>query len=114
MTPETTMSLSLIFAIMATIGTITTIFSSLRNSNEKETEKRLSIAEQFAQINVKLDTLGTGINDLSKRNEASIVEIQKINQALVIENEKIEYLSKTQDDHEKRIKQLEERSRGKK
>ena len=109
MTPETSMSLSLIFAIIAMIGTILSNINSWRNNNEKETEKRLNIAEQFARINVKLDNMGTSITELGKRNEISIAEIQKINQTLVLENERIETLSKIQDDHEKRLKELESR-----
>lgn len=109
MTPETTMSISLIFAIIAVIGTILSIFNSWRNNNEKETEKRLNIAEQFARINIKLDTLSSSISELGKKNETSIAEIQKINQTLVLENERIDTLSKIQDDHEKRLKELESR-----
>jgi chromosome segregation ATPase len=109
MTPETQMSLSLIFAIIAVIGTILSIINSWRNNNEKETEKRLNIAEQFVGINLKLDTVCSSISELGKKNEASITEIQKINQSLVLENERIETLFKTQDDHEKRLKELESR-----
>lgn len=114
MTPETTISLSIVFAIIASVGTITTVVSALRNNSEKETEKRLSIAEQFAQINVKLDTVSSGINDLGRKNEASIGEIQKINQTLILENERIETLFRTQSDHEERLKRLEERGKSKK
>ena len=109
MTPETTMSISLIFAIIAVIGTILSIINSWRNNNEKETEKRLNIAEQFARINVKLDTMSSSISELGKRNEISIAEIQKINQTLALENERIETLYRTQADHEKRLKELESR-----
>ena len=109
MTPESQMSLSLIFAIIAVIGTVLSNINSWRNNNEKETEKRLNIAEQFARINVKLDTMSSSISELGKRNELSIAEIQKINQTLVLENERIDTLSKIQDDHEKRLKELESR-----
>ena len=40
MTPETTMSLSLIFALIAVGGTIMSITNSWRNTHEKETEKK--------------------------------------------------------------------------
>ena len=85
------------------------IINSWRNNNEKETEKRLNIAEQFARINVKLDTMSSSISELGKRNEISIAEIQKINQTLALENERIETLAKVQNDHEKRLKELESR-----
>ena len=107
MTSEVTVSLSLIFAVVAMIGTLINIGNSFRNNNEKETDKRLNIAEQFAMINVKLDSMGTSMSDLAKENGRSRAEIQEINKALILQHERLETLFKYKDNHEERIKDLE-------
>lgn len=104
---ETTLSLSLIFALISMLGTIMAVVNNWKNSNEKETEKRLNIAEQFATINVKLDGMSSTISEIVKNHEKSMNEIQKINQTLVAEHERVETLFKYKDNHEERIKRLE-------
>lgn len=108
MTPETTMSLSLIFALIAMIGTILGIVNTVRTNNEKETDKRLDIEKQFVGINVKLDNMNASIASLIKKNDSNMREIQEINKNLVLENERIETLYRYKDNHEERIKELEE------
>lgn len=107
MNTETTLSLSLVFALISVAGTIMAIVNNWKNGNERENEKRLNIAEQFATINVKLDGMNSTISESARKNEKSMADIQKINQTLILENERIEALYRYKDDHEERIKKLE-------
>lgn len=108
MTVETSMSLSLIFAVIAMVGTIMGIVNTVRSNNEKTSEKRLDIEKQFVALNVKLDSMSASIGSLIQKNDKNIAEIHEINKALILENERIETLSKIKDDHENRIKELED------
>lgn len=107
MTTQTTISLSLIFALIAVIGTVFNIAIALKNNNEKETSKRLDIEKQFVRLNVKLDDMSITMSELLKRNEKSILEIQEINKKLILQNERVEMLYKFKDRIETRVTNLE-------
>lgn len=109
MTQDTTLSLSLIFALVAVLGTVINIVTTLKTSNDKETEKRLDIEKQFVRLNIKLDDMNVSMTELVKKNEKSIIEIQKINEKLIVQNERIESLYRAKEQIESRLKVLENR-----
>lgn len=104
---DTTMSLSLIFALVALIGTGINIANTFKNNNEKETEKRLDIEKQFVRLNVKLDDMNVTMSELLKKNENSILEIQEINKKLILQNERVEALFRYKEQIESRIQNIE-------
>ena len=108
MTVETSLSLSLVFALVAMVGTIMGIVNVVKSNNEKASEKRLDIEKQFVALNVKLDSMSTRIGSLIQKNDNNITEIQEIHKTLILETERIETLSKVKEDHENRIKELED------
>lgn len=113
MTPEATISLSLVFGLVASIAAIIGVVLNLSKHKDskvkEENETRLSMAEQFACINVKLDTVTNSIAELNKKNDTSIGEIQRINQTNAIMSERIDHMMKNQEEFEKRLNDLETR-----
>ena len=109
MSPETQVSISLIFSILAAVGVIFTIYSAIRQTHRSDEDRRIENAEQFAKINVKLDQFYIAINELNNRSNTSIEALQRTNLELTKSNEKINTLFKYHDEHEKRLKELEEK-----
>ena len=107
MSPETQVSLSLIFSTLAAVGVIFTIYSAIRQTHKSDEDRRIENAEQFAKINVKLDQFYVAINELNSRSNASIESLQRTNLEVTRVNEKINTLFKYHDDHESRLKELE-------
>lgn len=106
-TPESAISISMIFAFSAFLGTIMGFVNSWRNHAEKKTNERLDIEKQFVKINIKLDELCGNISELLKRYERVADELQDTNEHIISIQEKIDVLSQAKDDHEKRIKDME-------
>lgn len=111
MNPETSLSLSLIFAIVAVIGTFVSIFNNIKNNRDKETEKQMDIEKKFIHVNDKLDVLSTNLSELIRRDEINITELKRINETLILQNERLEALFRYKDEHERRIKNLENKRR---
>ena len=109
MSPETTVSISLIFSILAAVGVIFTIYSAIRQTHRSDEDRRIESAEQFAKINVKLDQFYTAIIELNTRSNTSMESFQKTNLEIARTNENVKTLFRYHDDHEKRIKELEEK-----
>ena len=92
MTPDTTISISIIFSAIAMIGTIMGIVNGVKHNNEKETTRRLDFEKQFVKINVKLDSICTTMSELKDKSEKSAEEIQSIKEKLVGISGKMENL----------------------
>lgn len=52
---DLTVSVALIFSIIAAAGTIVTIFSTFNKQHENEEQRRLDVEKNFVKLNVKLD-----------------------------------------------------------
>ena len=107
--PETTVSIALIFSVIAAIGTISTIVSTIKRDREAETNKQVEIEKNFVKINVKLDDMLESIRKISKSTEDNSERIKDMNGALIQCTERIQTLFKRSDDHERRINDLEEK-----
>lgn len=107
MSESATLSLSLIFAVIAMIGTLINIANTFKSNTDKETEKRLDIEKQFVRVNDKLDTVSQHMAELIRRDEANMSEIKRINETLILQNERLETLFRYKDEHERRLKSLE-------
>ena len=55
MTPDMTISVALIFSIIAAVGTITSVINNVNKQREVEEQRRLDIEKNFVKINLKLD-----------------------------------------------------------
>lgn len=111
MTPETTVSIALIFSVIAAIGTISTIVSTIKRDREAETNKQIEIEKNFVKINVKLDDMLENMRKISKSAEDNAERIKEMNGVLIQCTERIQTLFKRSDDHERRLNDLEEKCR---
>lgn len=111
LTPETTVSIALIFSVIAAIGTISTIVSTIKRDREAETNKQVEIEKNFVKINVKLDDMLETIRKISKNADENAERIKEMNGVLIQCSERIQTLFKRSDDHERRINDLEEKCR---
>ena len=111
MTPETTVSIALIFSVIAAIGTISTIVSTIKRDREAETNKQIEIEKNFVKINVKLDDMLENMRKISKSSEDNAERIKEMNGVLIQCTERIQTLFKKSDDHERRLNDLEEKCR---
>ena len=111
MTPETTVSIALIFSVIAAIGTISTIVSTIKKDRDAETSKQIEIEKNFVKINVKLDDMLENMRKISKSAEDNAERIKEMNGVLIQCTERIQTLFKRSDDHERRLNDLEEKCR---
>lgn len=106
---DITISLSLVFSIIAAIGVIVNIVSNVKKNHETEEQKQLDIEKNFVKINMKLDSFCEQTREILKNQEKANDEIKSFSEKLIKEHERVETLFKYKEDHELRIKKLEER-----
>lgn len=107
MTPETTINIALIFAIVSAVGTIVGIISTIRRQNENENKKALEIEKNFVKVNYKLDEFCDTSRSLMRNIEKADETLKEVSEELVRHSERIETLFRKSKDHEERLKLLE-------
>ena len=105
------MSIALIFSVIAAIGTISSIVSTIKRDRDAETNKQIEIERNFVKINVKLDDMLETIRKISKSSEDNAERIKEMNGVLIQCTERIQTLFKKADDHERRLNDLEAKCR---
>lgn len=104
---EITVSLSLIFSIVAAIGVLYNIFATHRRDEEADDKKELEMQKNFTKLEVKLDEFGRQMSEVVRRSEKSGDKLESIGQEITKQNERISTLFRLHDDHERRLKELE-------
>ena len=107
MSTDTTLSISLVFAFIAMIGTVLNIVSTIKSNNKEDQSQKIEFEKQFVRLNMKLDGMNINMTDLINRNDKNNLEIQEINKKLIIQNERIEYLFKDKENIESRLQDIE-------
>lgn len=95
MTPEATVSIALLFSIVAVISQISTVWRNHRKAEADSESDRIEIEKNFVKLNMKLDHLTETIQTLLDDDKRRGKELEEIR--LEVSN------------HEERIKQLESR-----
>lgn len=113
MTGDTTISVAILISIASLICTLVNTFSGNRRNmkadEEKESQRQLDIEKNFVKINVKLDDFCDTSKKLMEENTKKTDELKAVSERLVQVTEKVNTLFKYKDDHENRIKGLEEK-----
>ena len=104
---DATISVALIFSLIAAAGTIVTIASTFLKQRENEEAKRLEMEKNFVKLNVKIDGFCDTTRDLMKQNDKMLDQSQELNKQMISCSERICMLFRYKDDHEKRIGELE-------
>lgn len=104
----TTISVALIFSIIAAAGTLYNIWNN-HNKNQEESERKAIEAEKnFLRLDVKMDNVLGQTNNILEKQEKQAIRIEQLSGEIIKSNERIATLFKYKDDHEIRLKKLEE------
>lgn len=109
---EVTVSLSLIFSIIAAFGVVFNVLATYKRDESAEDKKELEMQKNFTKLEVKLDEFGRQMSEVVRRSEKSGDKIEAIGQEITKQNERISTLFRLHDDHERRIKILEDKRGG--
>lgn len=120
MTPDTTISITLLISIMSIVLAIISsvragrkdtqaeIDAETRRRNE-ENARQMDIEKNFVKINVKLDDFCDTSKKLMQENKEKTDQLRQVTERLAIISERCDTLFKYKDDHEKRLEELEKR-----
>lgn len=120
MTPDTTISITLLISIMSIVLAIISsvragrkdtqaeIDAEARRRNE-ENARQMDIEKNFVKINVKLDDFCDTSKKLMQENKEKTDQLRQVTERLAIISERCDTLFKYKDDHEKRLVELEKR-----
>ena len=120
MTPDTTISITLLISIISIMLAIISsvragrkdtqaeIDAEARRRNE-ENARQMDIEKNFVKINVKLDDFCDTSKKLMQENKEKTDQLRQVTERLAIISERCDTLFKYKDDHEKRLEELEKR-----
>lgn len=110
---DPTISVTLLISLISLGCSVFNTFSGgkkdLKEQEEKESARQLDIEKNFVKINLKLDDFCETSKQLMRENAKETDELKAVSERLVQVTEKVNILFKYKDDHETRIKGLEEK-----
>lgn len=113
MTQETSVSVALLISIISIICTLVNTYAGGKKRQQEQIEaennRQIGIEKNFVKINVKLDEFCAQSRDLMAENAKKTDELKTVSESLILVNEQVKTLFKYRDDHENRIKSLEEK-----
>ena len=74
---------------------------------EREKNRQMDIEKNFVKINVKLDDFCDTTKKMMTENSEKTEQLKKVSEQLILVTERVNMLFKYKDDHEARIKELE-------
>ena len=113
MTPETSVSIALLISVLSIVCTLINTFAGGKKRQQEQIEaeknRQLEIEKNFVKINVKLDEFCETLRSLMAENVKKTEELKEISERLVAVSEQVKTLFSSRDNHEKRIKTLEDK-----
>lgn len=111
MTPEASVSIALLISLTSLACTLINTFAGGKKRQEEQAEReknrQLDVEKNFVKINVKLDDFCDTTKKMMAENGEKTEQLKKVSEQLVLVSERVKTLFKYNDDHEKRIKDLE-------
>ena len=111
MTPETSVSIALLISLTSLACTLINTFAGGKKRQEEQVEReknrQMDIEKNFVKINVKLDDFCDTTRKMMAENSEKTEQLKKVSEQLVLVTERVNTLYKYKDDHEARIKELE-------
>lgn len=111
MTPEASVSIALLISLTSLACTLINTFAGGKKRQEEQAEReknrQLDVEKNFVKINVKLDDFCDTTKKMMAENGEKTEQLKKVSEQLVLVSERVKTLFKYNDDHEKRIKNLE-------
>lgn len=111
MNPETSVSIALLISLTSLACTLINTFAGGKKRQEEQAEReknrQLDVEKNFVKINVKLDDFCDSTKKMMAENGEKTEQLKKVSEQLILVTERVNTLFKYKDDHEMRIKELE-------
>lgn len=111
MNPEASVSIALLISLTSLACTLINTFAGGKKRQEEQAEReknrQMDVEKNFVKINVKLDDFCDTTKKMMAENCEKTEQLKKVSEQLVLVSERVKTLFKYNDDHEKRIKDLE-------
>ena len=109
---DATVSLSLLFSIISTVGVIVTIFGVFERRRDKSSERDIETTKNFVQVNMKLDESCRNLSDIAKAMDKTSDILNSVQRHIIDVDNKLENHEKVLADHDERLDKLEEKLNG--
>lgn len=111
MTPEASVSIALLISLTSLACTLINTFAGGKKRQEDQAEReknrQLDVEKNFVKINVKLDDFCDTTKKMMAENGEKTEQLKKVSEQLILVTERVNTLFKYKDDHEARLKELE-------
>lgn len=113
MGPETSVSIALLISLTSLACTLINTFAGGKKRQEEQSEReknrQMDIEKNFVKINVKLDDFCDTTKKMMAENSEKTEQLKNVSEQLILITERVNMLFKYNDDHEARIKGLEDK-----
>lgn len=113
MGPETSVSIALLISLASLACTLINTFAGGKKRQEEQAERennrQMDIEKNFVKINVKLDDFCDTTKKIMAESSEKTEQLKKVSEQLILVTERVNTLYKYKDDHEERIKGLEDK-----
>lgn len=111
MTPEASVSIALLISLTSLACTLINTFTGGKKRQEEQAEReknrQLDVEKNFVKINVKLDDFCDTTKKMMADNGEKTEQLKKVSEQLILITERVNMLFKYKDNHEARLKELE-------
>lgn len=111
MTPEASVSIALLISLTSLACTLINTFAGGKKRQEEQAEReknrQLDVEKNFVKINVKLDDFCDTTKKMMAENGEKTEQLKKVSEQLILITERVNMLFKYKDNHEARLKELE-------
>lgn len=113
MTHETSVSIALLISLTSLACTLINTFAGGKKRQEEQAEReknrQMDIEKNFVKINLKLDDFCDTTKKMMAENSEKAEQLKNVSEQIVLVKERVNTLFKYKDDHEARIKELEDK-----
>lgn len=113
MNTDTSISIALLISLTSLACTLINTFAGGKKRQEEQAEReknrQMDIEKNFVKINVKLDDFCDTTKKLMAENGEKAEQLKNVSEQIVLVKERVNTLFKYKDDHEARIKELEDK-----
>lgn len=113
MNTDTSISIALLISLTSLACTLINTFAGGKKRQEEQAERennrQMEIEKNFVKINMKLDDFCDTTKKLMAENGEKSEQLKNVSEQIVLVKERVNTLFKYKDDHEARIKELEDK-----
>ena len=113
MNTDTSISIALLISLTSLACTLINTFAGGKKRQEEQAEReknrQMEIEKNFVKINMKLDDFCDTTKKLMAENSEKTEQLKNVSEQIILVKERVNTLFKYKDDHEVRIKELEDK-----